>query len=409
MMFATDTVALGDVRVNDAGYLEGFAKTARTGVQQYLGIEMGRPDLGVVNVYRDESEVFSKTSLQSFAQIPLTVDHPPEAVNSANWKKYAVGTTGNDVIRDGEHLKIGLKIKDAAAIAAINSGKRELSVGYSTEIDWKDGVAPDGTPFQAVQRAIKADHIAIVSAGRAGSACRFGDSWAALGGEGTSAPIAPHPDPKLTKDGSLMKTHMIGDNAVEMSDAAIVAVKGLQAQLGTLTADNLKLATDVNTLTADHKKALETKDGEILKLQAEGAKTIETKDAEIAKLKGEAITADKLDAAIAERASVMDAAKPILGATFDAKGKTVADIRRATVAKRLGDKAVEGKTDEHVAIAFDTLTAVGGAPDAIAASVRDAANPSNPNPTLQLGDANAEYARMLERDRNAWTSSQKGH
>lgn len=77
MINITDSVTLGDSVINDAGYLEAVARTARTGIQQYLGAELGRPDLGVVNVYRDEAEVFSKASLNTFSKIPVTNDHPP--------------------------------------------------------------------------------------------------------------------------------------------------------------------------------------------------------------------------------------------------------------------------------------------------------------------------------------------
>jgi len=380
MLYATDTVALGDIRVNDTGYLEAFARTARTGVQQYLGAEMGRPDLAVVNVYRDAADVFSHASLHSFAKIPVTVDHPPTGVSAANWKQVAVGTTGEEVLRDGERLKIGLKIMDAAAIQAVQAGKRELSVGYRTEIVWGDGTAPDGTPYQARQTNIVADHIAIVAQGRAGAQCRIGDAWTPTE---TSAPA---------RETTPMKTHLIGDNAVEMSDAAIVAVKGLQTQLGTLTADNLQLTADKTALIADHKTALEAKDGEILKLQADHKVAVDAKDAEIATLKALTLTADKLDAALAERATVLDAAKPVLGATFDAKGKSVADIRRATVAKRLGDKAVEGKTDDHVAIAFDTLTAAGPVTvDHVRQAVTARAT------TVQAGDSAGAYEAMKAR------------
>src|SRR5690606_20900677 len=97
-----DTVSLGDARVNEAGYLEANARTARIGIQQYLGAELGRPDLGIVNVYRDEAEVFSKRSLDTFSKIPVTLDHPSGPVTAKTWKDVAVGTTGDEVLRDGE-------------------------------------------------------------------------------------------------------------------------------------------------------------------------------------------------------------------------------------------------------------------------------------------------------------------
>ena len=40
---------------------------------------------------------------------------------------------------------------DAAAINAVYSGQRELSVGYKVEVELVDGVAPDGTQYQARQ------------------------------------------------------------------------------------------------------------------------------------------------------------------------------------------------------------------------------------------------------------------
>lgn len=112
-------------------------------MQTYAGREVGKPDLLFVNVFRDEAEVFSKRSLESFSKIPLCVDHSPEPVTAANWKKYAVGTRGDEVLRDGQRLKIGLKITDKNAVDAVRAGKRELSVGYSTELVWGDGIAPD--------------------------------------------------------------------------------------------------------------------------------------------------------------------------------------------------------------------------------------------------------------------------
>lgn len=398
-MFATDTVALGDIRVSDSGYLEAFARTARTGVQQYLGMEMGRPDLGTVNVYRDEADVFSKSSLHSFAKIPVTVDHPPSGVSAANWKQVAVGTTGEEVLRDGERLKIGLKIMDAAAIQAVKAGKRELSVGYKTEIVWGDGVAPDGTPYQAKQTAIVADHIAIVSAGRAGSACRIGDSWSAIGIEDQRSLDQDPSRISPPSMGNPMKTHLIGDNAVEMSDAAIVAVKALQTQLGSLTADNLRLTADASTLAADHKKALETKDGEI----AVAKSAVETKDGEIAVLKAALkdaeLTPAKLDAAVSARAEVANAAKKIVGDKLVVDGKTDGEIRREAVVVKLGDSA-KTMSDDAINGAFAALSVQAGyAPDAIAASVRDAANPNNP--TI-VTDAATAYSAMLAHDRNAW-------
>ena len=344
MLYATDTVSLGDVRVSDSGYLEAFARTARTGVQQYLGAEMGRPDLGVVNVYRDASDVFSHASLHSFAKIPVTVDHPPSGVSAANWKQVAVGTTGEEVLRDGERLKIGLKIMDAAAIAAVQAGKRELSVGYKTEIIWGDGVAPDGTPFQAKQTQIVADHIAIVARGRAGETCRIGDAW--------TPTESQKPSPQPQRDALPMKTHLVDGHPVEMSDAAIIAVANLQKQLGTAVADALAKDTALNDAKATHVEAIRAKDAahaDVLKVKDT---EIATKDAEIEKLKANQIDDAKLDALATARADVIGKAKSII-ADVKTDGISVPAIRRSVVAAKLSDAAIKDKSDDYVEARFD--------------------------------------------------------
>ena len=124
-----DSVALGTVQITDEGYLVANVRTARTGIQQYRGRELERPDLDRVTVYRDEAEVFRKASLQTFGLLPVTDDHPADLVTADTARMVSVGTTNEEVLRDGEYLRIGIKLTDAATIRKVQDGKRELSVG----------------------------------------------------------------------------------------------------------------------------------------------------------------------------------------------------------------------------------------------------------------------------------------
>ena len=155
------------------GYLHINANVARSGIQVYSGQEVGRPELERVAVYRDAAEVFAADSLQTFAALPLTLDHPSEPVSACNWHDLAVGTTGEEVLREGEYLKIGLRVSDAKALAAIAAGKRALSVGYAADLIWGDGVDDQGQVYQARQTRIRANHIALVDAARAGPGARI--------------------------------------------------------------------------------------------------------------------------------------------------------------------------------------------------------------------------------------------
>lgn len=402
-----DTISLGQAveiagtRELRNGSLVMQARAARGGnVQDYLGVEVGKPTMPVVRVYRDADEVFHKDSLKTFAHKAVTLGHPSAPVTSRTWKDVARGHTGDEVLRDGEFVKIPMLVADEGAISAIRGGTRELSMGYQCELDFTPGTSPTGQVYDAKQVHITIDHVAIVPLGRAGPDCRIGDGAPADDGKTMRAlPLDPPNHLQQQRDALPMtKTLMIDGHSVALDDAAFIAVSTLQKQLGTAVTDALAKDAALNDAKAAHAKVVEAKDGEILKLQADHKVVLDAKDAEITALKADTLTADKMDAAIAERAAVLDAAKPFLGAAFDAKGKTVADIRRATVAKRLGDAAVAGKIDDHIAIAFDTLTKVTPVVDSFRAAV------TTGNVTIQAGDAAGAYEAMKQRISNQYAT-----
>lgn len=159
------------------GALVVQARAARAGnVQVYRGDEVARPDLAQVRIYRDPDEIFREESLRSFGHKPVTLDHPPEAVTPGTWRGVARGHVGDEVVRDGAFVRIPMLLADSAAIAAVQAGRREVSVGYTCDLDWTPGTAPDGEPYDARQTRIVVDHVAIVAQGRAGPECRIGDA-----------------------------------------------------------------------------------------------------------------------------------------------------------------------------------------------------------------------------------------
>ena len=174
----TDAVTVSGARLTSDGFLIADAKAVRSGIQLYRGSEVGKADMETVRVYRPPEEVFAADSLQSFSHAPVTMDHPAEAVTADNWKRLAVGETSGEVVRDGEWLRIPLIVKDKTAILAIQSGKRELSAGYTCTLDWTPGTTPDGETYDAVQRGIKINHLAVVDEARAGADARIGDAGA---------------------------------------------------------------------------------------------------------------------------------------------------------------------------------------------------------------------------------------
>jgi hypothetical protein len=157
------------------GFVVAVPRVARTGVQLYRGFEVGKPAMDVVRVYRPPQQVFARKAMVSLTHKPLTLDHPFDNVTSKNWKEHSVGTTGGEVARDGDFIRVPMTLMDQSAIDAVNRGKAQLSVGYGAKLRWGDGVTPDGEPYDAMQTDIEANHIAIVSQARGGNMLRIGD------------------------------------------------------------------------------------------------------------------------------------------------------------------------------------------------------------------------------------------
>ena len=174
MLFADAAASISGSRRTRDGYLVASVRFARTGIYEYRGYEVGRPDLDVVKVYRPISEVFSATAMRSFALKPVTNEHPADGVTADTWKAHAIGHVGAEIRRDGDYVSADIIIQDRSAIEAVEAGKRELSAGYDSQILWQEGTAPDGQAYQAIMTDISGNHIAIVDRGRAGRQCRIG-------------------------------------------------------------------------------------------------------------------------------------------------------------------------------------------------------------------------------------------
>jgi len=213
-----DQAAIIGAKVTKDGFLVADCHVARAGVQRYLGAEVGMPEVSFVDVYRPVESVFSTESLHSFSHVPVTLGHPTVPVTADNWKELAVGEVSAEVLRDGERLKVPLVLKDARAVEAVVAGRRQLSVGYSATLDFAPGKAPDGTPYQAIQRSIRANHVAIVDAARAGPEFRIGDgNWGAPPQEikpGDESMNTPNPLRGILVDGITIQTTDQGAEAI---------------------------------------------------------------------------------------------------------------------------------------------------------------------------------------------------
>ncbi|MCP4566983.1 MAG: DUF2213 domain-containing protein, partial [FCB group bacterium] len=156
------------------GFLTAEVTLARTGVQQYYGFELGLLDraLELIGVYRPPEEVFHPESIKSFANLVVTDDHPKDFVSVKNVKKLQMGSVSDVKKKDEAHLGGLVTITDAKQIIKAKDGKNEVSVGYHRDLIPEVG-EDSGKKYEFVMRNIRANHLAIVDAGRCGAACKL--------------------------------------------------------------------------------------------------------------------------------------------------------------------------------------------------------------------------------------------
>lgn len=145
---------------------------SKTGVFDYLGSELpGAPDPAkVYRVLRPPEELGSPETIASFSLVPVVDEHTwigPGGTPVDNKPVY--GVSGEGVEFDGTYLTAPLKIFNLPP-----DPKAELSCGYACEYDWTPGTW-NGEPYDAVQRNIRGNHVALVWEGRMGPEVRVLD------------------------------------------------------------------------------------------------------------------------------------------------------------------------------------------------------------------------------------------
>jgi hypothetical protein len=153
---------------------------ARTGVQDYAEMELEGIEAkdGVIEVERNEDEVFSPDTIASFLGKPVTLNHPSDPVTPDTWSYLAKGTAHNIRRGEGEQSNLliaDLLITDKGAINEIrNNGLKEISCGYDAEYE-------QIAPGRARQTSIVGNHVALVKNARCGPVCSVQDSSKLLG------------------------------------------------------------------------------------------------------------------------------------------------------------------------------------------------------------------------------------
>lgn len=329
--------------LTDAGQMHVPCTFARTGSQLYTAKQLGLEDKDpneVVRVWRDEAEVFDEASMATFKSSPLTIGHPkdadgkPMAVTAENAKELQVGMLEGMPTRDEDTLTGTLIVTNQEAIDAIESGDQELSAGYLCDI-----VEVEGKYFQ---RNIRANHIAIVAKGRAGSSCRISDEVLEVQlGDG-------HPQP--------MQWEFENEEAYKVAFKSWIAVEYNEyfgsADAKGKAAGNTGVVDEA--LLTDAQESLAEAEAKI------SAQEVLLADAEKVELELEQTKALLADAKIAAEEGVVERCNAIENARLiadmrDLGSKSVQEIYRMVVEDQMPEKNLEGKSDAFVEAMFELL------------------------------------------------------
>ena len=163
---------------NDYWYIKDNP-LSKVGVFPYLGRQISEdlePDK-IYMVLRPEEELNSEETLNSFKLIPIVDDHTMLGTKPGMQpaeEKGVHGVIGDNVYYKGGKIFGDLKIFSESLKEEIENGKKELSMGYFCDYELKDGEY-NGEPYQAIQRNLRINHVALVDEGRMGADVRVMD------------------------------------------------------------------------------------------------------------------------------------------------------------------------------------------------------------------------------------------
>lgn len=286
------------------GWLRVDGLLTRTGVFPYR-----QPDGSVRRELRLDVEVFKPEALESFSLVPVTDEHPPEFLDAGNTRDYARGNVGETPKRADQFVQAPLFITDDALVAKLETGEaRELSCGYTCDLEETPGVTASGERYDVIQRNIRGNHVAVVPKGRAGreAAVRMDAAESVVvrnGGEpdDSGSGNAPHNQEPPVKhtiriDGIDVEvtTEQGTQTFARYEKTRNDAFAALQAKLDTATAENTKITAQLDTTKGE----LAKKDAELAalpaKLKAEGKARADLENS-ARKVLGSKAKLDKLD------------------------------------------------------------------------------------------------------------------
>ena len=367
----------------DNGVLRADAVPTKAGVFAYKNA-----DGSIRRELRRPEEVFHSDSLATLEGSVITLGHPPKGTVAGSVRDLQRGHLGTDVARDGDLVRASAFVTDSEAAQAAETGKAQyLSCGYRCQLDMTPGTHTKYGPYDAEQKRIRYDHVALVAHGRAGSEARLNLDEA----DAEMIPLTDEP----ADDGEQQRTD---------SMATKIKLDGVDYEIPE------QAAQAVTKMHADHEEKMTAtiaerdearKQAETEKARADAA---EAAKSEIQTKLDEAAGPDRIKQAVNSRVALERDAAKVLGEkkATELKLDTLDDdaIKRVVVEHVLPKMRLDDASTERLTVAYEAALAHHeNQPHPNLGTVRqraDAATGSNGT------DLDAKQAAIAERNRKAY-------
>lgn len=160
-----DSLPLNQTYYTPEGYLVDRPILTSTGIFEYHN-----PDGSIRRELRLPEDVFDPESLKSYKGRPIIITHDAGLVTKDNVAENQIGTILTEGYRSNDDVRAEIIIHNTDEMK--EAGLKELSLGYNLDLEETPGVW-EGQHYDARQRNIRINHLALVREARAGEQARL--------------------------------------------------------------------------------------------------------------------------------------------------------------------------------------------------------------------------------------------
>lgn len=160
-----DSVPMAKAYFTPEGFLKDKPVLTSTGIFEYTN-----PDGSIRRELRLPEDVFDPESLKSYRGKPIVITHDAGLIDKDNVSENQIGTILSEGEQSGSDVRAEIIIHDTDAMK--DAGFKELSLGYNLDLDETPGEW-HGQHFDARQKNIRINHLALVREARAGEQARL--------------------------------------------------------------------------------------------------------------------------------------------------------------------------------------------------------------------------------------------